>query len=761
MKRCDGDRPQFAHAVLCAMLVLGMLGAGGRAKAESASPATDELLRGRIEQALDRWCRWLAGYLRPVPGTDYYTMTPHAGSGGNQYRDVAGNQFAAAAAGYWLSQADPPAEVAGPLRGLMELSLDSHIAIARLNRPEGPRWGAGHSYADNWHADLFAGTSGMLMHGALPPEARGRLLAILAWEADKQVEYGISREHRSMPGLSPQGSVGESNAWSCALLQTARRALAESPRQAAWREAAILYSLNAISVPDDVESAEVVAGKPLNARVKGANFEPGGIQEHHGFYHPGYMAWPLAYQLYAQLNDEHLPESQRNADVYLRNWRLAFDRLKQSSLANGRFIHAAGDDWNAYGYGNAHILPIGIFAASRFADADASRLAHEWLALVEHEQSLGDGSVQGVRLARLKNNYSNDFAWYEAISGASLAHALWVMDHMDTRGMPPPSSEDEYDARNVGTYHEPNARLVWRRTAKEWASYSWRSAFGGWQMIVQPVRLPHLLRFNYNGMGTLEVPEAAGKASLRSFQIGPIEGGGFWTLGTIDRLAGRGGKPFPLVRQHQALIVPGEGPAVFIDQCQAVEPVEIRRSGGLGLRLAADIFNGNRVRLRIHGKELEFAQHPQQDTWHTFDCRSLSIEDAMTIHVIAGDGAFQLLQRRQRPTSGLESVYPGDRFAVEESLIGHDLYFGPSADEPQRTVAPGEWIRNLVVAIECDSGPTSRELTATLTGSHPCFSVHLPDSGTTLAVNFAASEQATDSPAGVIQVAPMSVRVLK
>jgi len=416
-----------------------------------------------------------------VPGTDYYTMTPHAGSGGNQYRDVAGNQFAAAAAGYWLSQADPPAEVAGPLRGLMELSLDSHIAIARLNRPEGPRWGAGHSYADNWHADLFAGTSGMLMHGALPPEARGRLLAILAWEADKQVEYGISREHGSMPGRWPQGSVGESNAWSCALLQTARRALAESSRQAAWREAAILYSLNAISVPDDVESAEVVAGEPLNARVKGANFEPGGIQEHHGFYHPGYMAWPLAYQLYAQLNDEHLPESQRNADVYLRNWRLAFDRLKQSSLANGRFIHAAGDDWNAYGYGNAHILPIGIFAASRFADADASRLAHEWLALMEHE----------------------------------------------------------------------------------------------------------------------------------------------------------------------------------------------------------------------------------------------------------------------------------------ESLIGHALYFGQSADEPQRAVAPGEWIRSLVVAIDCDSGPNSRELTATLTGSHPCFSVHLPNTGTTLAVNFATSEQATDSPAGVIRVAPMSVRVLK
>ncbi len=69
--------------------------------------------------------------------------------------------------------------------------------------------------------------------------------------------------------------------------------------------------------------------------------------------------------IYAQLIDETLPESQRNPDVYLNNWRLAFDRLKQATFANGRFIYCAGSDWINYGYGNAHILPIGIFAATK------------------------------------------------------------------------------------------------------------------------------------------------------------------------------------------------------------------------------------------------------------------------------------------------------------------------------------------------------------------------------------------------------------
>lgn len=724
------------------------------AQPDSNAPPVDRALRQRLEHALDRWCRWLASYLEPVPDTGYYTMTPRANSGRNRYRDVAGNQFAAAAAGYWLAHSNPPDEVAKPLRGLIALSLDSHIAISKLDRPEGPRWGAGHSPADNWHADLFAGTSGMLMLDALPPEQRRKLLAILAWEADKQVEYGIRKQHNSMPGHWPDHSVGEANAWSCALLQAARQALTDSPNQHAWRETAIIYSLNAIGVPADITSEEIVAGKPLKDRVKGANFEPGGIQEHHGFYHPGYMGWPLAYQAYAMLLDECLPEPQRDPDVYLRNWRLAFDRLKQGSFANGRFIYCAGYDWNAYGYGNAHILPIGIFAAARFRDPDASRLAHEWLALVEREQSLGDGSVQGVRLERLKNNYSNDFAWYEGISGASLAHALWVMDHMDTSAMPGPSREAEYHAHNMGTYHEPNARLVWHRTGKHWASFSWRSAFGQWQAVVQPIGLSNLLKFNHNGMGRLEIAGAVPRAGLRSFRIGTLDGGGFWSLGTIDRLAGSGGKTFPLLRQYQALVALAEGPSIFIDQCQAVEPVELRQSGGLGLRLAADIFNDNQVKLTVNGEQRVFGQHPQQDTWHTLDARRITIEGGMTLHVVAGDGSFQLLQKRRRPTEGDEMIYPGDRFAVEESLLSHELYFGPPVGSSPQEFEPGQWIRNLVAVIDCDSGDAP--LAATVIGSHPCFAIDLPQTGRTVAINFADTPQTIQSPHGPIQVPPES-----
>jgi len=721
---------------------------------QPAAPAPDREFAERLHRALDRWCRWLAHNVQRVPGTDLYTFHPTLGG----YRSVAGNQFAAAAAGYWLARTKPGEQISRPLGGLIKLALGTHVAVKAIDRPDVIRpWGATYSPADNWHADLFAGTSGMLMLDGLEGDQRQQLLAILAWEADHQIEYGFDRQNYHVTPQLGGRSVGESNAWSTALLQAARLALPDSPRQAAWRKAAIQYSLNTICVPADLTSTRVVAGKPLKDWVRGANFEPGGIQEHHGFYHPGYMAWALAYQAYAQLIDEALPESQRNPDVYLNNWRLAFDRLKQGTFANGRFIYCAGSDWINYGYGNAHILPIGIFAAARFHDPDATRLADEWLKLVEHEQALSGGAVQGVRLAAMHRLSPKDFGWYEAISGASLAHALWLMEHMDTSGMPPPSSEGEYNARNVGTYHEPGARLVWYRDAKRWASFSWRAAFGEWQAMVQPVGLPHLLRFNHNSTGILQAAGTARATKIRSTATRASPDGGFWSLGTVDRLMRKNKTGFPLVRQHQALVALPGGPALFVDLCQALDRFELLRTGGLGLRLAADIFNNNRVHLSVGGSVQTFGQHPDDGTWRDLGTQVVTIEKQLTIEAIAGEGSFQLLQERRRPPD--RSYMVGAKHD-DESLLAHELYFGPPGYEQPRVVVPGEWFRNLVLVIYCDPERTPEPPSASVTGQYPCFAVHLRRNGRTVAINFAPTEQATDAPVGRIRVPARSVRVV-
>ena len=720
----------------------------------------------RLENALDQWCRWLATDLYQIPGTDLYTMNPTLGTGRNPYRDVAGNQFASAAAAYWLGRANPDEKTARPLRGLIKLALGTHIAVGTIDRPDIQKWGATLSRADNWHADLFAAAQGMLMRDALPADQREQLLKILEWEADKQVEYGISPKWRTWPGRWPEHSCGESNAWSATLLQVARTSQPDHARSGAWRESAIDYSLNAICVPADITSDRVVGGKPLKDRVKGANFEPGFIQEHHRFYHPGYMGWPLGYQAYAYLLDQELPADQRDADVYLHNWQQVFDRLKQASFSNGRFIYCAGFDWISYGYGNTQFMPAAIFAAAHYGDPDATSMADGWLALIERQQKLSGGSVQGERLATMRRLRTNDFSWYEGQEGCCLAQALWVLDRIDTGRIAPPSSESEFNRRNIGTYHEPNARLVWYRNPVSWASASWRSAFGQWQMLVQPVDKPHLLKFNHNAVGVIEATGTTPKLALESFKIGTFDEGGFWTIGSIGRMTKSviHGRPknrvFPMLREHQAMVVIPDGPVVWIDLCQALDQIWLLRNHALGYRLAADLFTNQQVRLSVDGEDRTFGPHPVRDTWHDLNASAVTIANGLTIHVLAGDGTFHLLQKRQRPEDAGEMIYEPDPFGAEESLIAHELYFGPPVYRRAQIVEPGEWFRNVVMAFHCDPRRTPSKPTGYVTGDYPCLTVRMPSAGCAVAVNFGETEHSVGTPTGTMTIEAQSVRLI-
>ena len=119
---------QRRHILILAMwgMGIGLTASWCMAAEPQAAALPDAVARSfqpRLENALDRWCRWLSAYLYQIPGTDLYTLNPTLGTGNNPYRDVAGNTFAAAAAGYWLNRADPPEDVARPLRGPWTLAV--------------------------------------------------------------------------------------------------------------------------------------------------------------------------------------------------------------------------------------------------------------------------------------------------------------------------------------------------------------------------------------------------------------------------------------------------------------------------------------------------------------------------------------------------------------------------------------------------------------------------------------------------------------
>ena len=104
-------------------------------------------------------------------------------------------------------------------------------------------------------------------------------------------------------------------------------------------------------------------------------------------------------------------------------------------------------------------------------------------------------------------------------------------------------------------------------------------------------------------------------------------------------------------------------------------------------------------------------------------------------------------------------LYAVDPFGAEESLLTHELYFGPPVCDRPKIVAPKEWFRNVVLMFYCDPDEPPRPAVE-VSGQPPCIAVYMPETGRTVAVNFAETEQIVDSPAGRIIIPPQSVKVV-
>jgi hypothetical protein len=701
-------------------------------------------LHDRLWKALDAWCRGLSGALFPMGG-GFHSLTPVPETGEVAYDAVAADQFAAAAAGYWLARAEGvPEEMAAPLRGLIRFALASHVSVQEGRLPDGTVWGATAKHrSNNWHAPLFPAATGLLLQGALEEEQQNHLRRIIEWEADYHTQNPPGMEckppihGRKWPGRNPAHSCGESLAWTTALLQVARIRYPDSADAGRWREAAVSHALNAMSFPEDLQSDRMVAGRPLGSWVQGANFEPEGIQEHHGFYHPGYMAWPLASHAVALLLDEELPPEERNPEVYLHHWQEVFERLKQSCLDNGRLIYAAGFDWNQYGYGNARLLPAALFAAGRLEDSCAARLADEYLGLMEFQQERTGWATQAERMATQRIRFPNRYAWYEAIDGMTLAESLWILERVGP--VADPASSEVWHAAMAGTFHSPNARLAWHRTGDTFASISWRAYPHGIQALVQPLAKPHLLKWNAAATGLLEIEEALPGVSLQWCRMEPLPAGGFWTLGEVAHGRWADGRNIrPLVRQFLGMIALPDGTVFWIDRCRAAQAFTLTTNLSLPIRLAADIFNDGAARLTVAGEERLFPQHATEDTWHRLSGREILLDRCLAVQNLEGEGAFHLMQKRRRDPQRQMMIYGEGSAACEESLVAHDLYFG---NRETRNVAAGTWMRRVAQWLFCHNEMNTGASGFTVEGEDPLRFALVAEREPRILINFTERAQ--------------------
>ena len=162
------------------------------------------------------------------------------------------------------------------------------VSLARDHKVNG---GIGiQAWGDSWQSAMWAAQTAQLawiIWDRLDSTDRKLVIAMLAHEADRFL--------KSTPPTSNKKSIkdtkGEENAWNASCLLTAATMLRNHPHEQVWREQAIVYYLNAIATPRDLDSMTPVDGKPVSERLVGyCVTSEYAVGNHNAYPHPGYTA---------------------------------------------------------------------------------------------------------------------------------------------------------------------------------------------------------------------------------------------------------------------------------------------------------------------------------------------------------------------------------------------------------------------------------------------------------------------------------------
>ena len=180
-------------------------------------------------------------------------------------------------------------EIAGaPVEKIKELLPLVIRSIAKDHKING---GIGKdTWGDTWQSAMWAGNLGQVawvIWDELSLEDRTLVTNLLVYESDRFLG--------TTPPTSDEKSVkdtkAEENVWNQGCLMTAATMLVDHPHEKAWREQAITYFLNAVATPHDLNSNQLVDGKPLSERLKGYCITKDYAVGNHGVYpHPGYTS---------------------------------------------------------------------------------------------------------------------------------------------------------------------------------------------------------------------------------------------------------------------------------------------------------------------------------------------------------------------------------------------------------------------------------------------------------------------------------------
>jgi len=550
-------------------------------------------------QALSPWCRHAE--------TEFYAFGEEMGYYGTGFT-VWGDQTNAKFIGAYCALAGSEhldEQAAGMSREAVFDRAQKALRYAvRTHISGGVRGVDGRAWGNTWLSPL---SLERMMPGVdavweqLPAELREGLLRVISSDADSVLEVEFPTDRFIGQGHS---TPAESNYWKGAICARAALMQPDHPHAADWQERANMQFMNSLSVPQDAERDEVVAGRTIQEWHIGANLHPNYIFEHHGFFNPGYTAIVLSNM--AMIDDAFRRRGVPAPETLHHNLIPTWQTLKRFVGERGRLLRAGGDQRQRYLYCQCYLLSVLAFMGRHIGDPVARLLEQSAFAnILRDAEASGDGSFLSGRLTHFAQQ--NIYYYTRLESDVAVSLALAAQYHRDY-DPPEPASVEAFRAQVRGSFIEPGANLVSARSDDLFVSWCLHSPTKKPCGLFIPSGGDHLAEWEQNMVGevTAQFDQCHPKLDWGWEAAGE---GCFVALAQWyefdETLIVEGWRGGANGQHHYCLAALPDGrSAVVLSRVQVIDyPVYLRRLKGLKLNIANDIFNDNGRTYRWAGGE--------------------------------------------------------------------------------------------------------------------------------------------------------------
>jgi hypothetical protein len=376
--------------------------------------------------------------------------------------------------------------------------------------------------------------------------------------------------------------------------------------------------MNTLCTDEDTRDTQVIDGRSVEQWVKGANLQPDFTLENHNIFHPSYVGCSSYFltqaQMYYTFAGRPVPAA---ANHHLADtWRM----FRSIILPWGEAAYPQGMDWELHG------LPfLNLYAtlATHDQDAFASRMEQCSLQYMRAWQMMDHGSLAfpGSRLGITRHSINAEQAAY-----GLLAHQVFGDSASPLTGA-------QAAMREKGVRDYPYVDFIAQRTAKKFASFSWKNRIMG---LLIPIGDGH----EDNPDFTTPIPNGF----VGSFELSPRgdakskvvdhwrhkTADGFDASGTVLLNGGR-------LKQTLSMASIGSQAVVYEDRVVAVSDVVVKEERGVPVGIENDQITGAARVISHQDGQTKFDWHQPQPaaalsgSWANVDGR-------MGVIVLGGSG---------------------------------------------------------------------------------------------------------------------------